>query len=484
MKNGHIIKINAFGGIFTPIKLKQTAEIAFRAGVKHFNFGPRQEIFFNVSKRYMDVFKSEMNSKQLEFEKDSDEYPNLVSSYLAEGIFSNEKWMSAGIYKDIFDQFDYNPRLKLNICDPFQTIVPFFTGELNFISSPTYQYWYLYLNLKGEKIIRWNQLVYSMDIPKISKKIEELYLDGHISDVADLLAAVNASTQLLSKEIEKELELPRYVFPYYEGMNPYGSKFWLGVFRRDYLFPLAFLHDLCSLCIDTNVGQLCITPWRTLIVKGIEQNERIRWEQLLGKHGINLRHSATELNWVVEDVNSGELELKKHIITQLEEKDIRTFGMVFGIKLPSTHYIPASVIIEEKPIVNKNELKLLGSYNIWYTENFNPNSFNKTLFAKNVKLNDLSSKLLYLCQLYYKNLNEIKPTTIKEAIAPKTEKKKILLHQCKHCFSIYDERYGDEVNGINPGILFKELPTNYLCPLCEAPKSDFVEIREEELSPH
>ena len=52
----------------------------------------------------------------------------------------------------------------------------------------------------------------------------------------------------------------------------------------------------------------------------------------------------------------------------------------------------------------------------------------------------------------------------------------IKVHQCKICFTIYDERFGDSVNEIPVGVKFAELPFDYCCPICESAKSEFVEV--------
>lgn len=482
MKVNHVVKINALGGLFSPLKLQEIVQLAYKNGARNINFGPRQELFFNIHKEMLSEFSDRMNAKKLEFEFDNDIYPNIVSSYPSENIMSGENWLTEGIYKDVFDQFDFKPRLKINIVDNDQCLVPFFSGELNFIASKHFQYWYLYLNLEKEgKVIRWNRLIYSTDIARISNEIEELHLNNKITDIAEIMSLVNENAKYLFEEIKEELALPRYVFPYYEGMNKYGSNFWLGIYRRDYLFPIQFILEFCTLCSQTKIGQICFTPWRTLIIKGIEQKDRIQWEKLLGKHAINLRHSTTELNWVVEDINSYELNLKKYIIDAFNTKDIRTFGLVFGIKLQSGHHISASVIIEEKPFIHRDELKLLTQYDIYHTENFNPNSPVKIRYAKNVSKGNLTAKLLQLCAAYYAGLNDVSAPMVMEKTETKKELNIVAIQQCKHCFTIYDIRFGDESKDIMPGILFSSLPESYQCPTCEAPKSEFVEIFENNL---
>ena len=45
---------------------------------------------------------------------------------------------------------------------------------------------------------------------------------------------------------------------------------------------------------------------------------------------------------------------------------------------------------------------------------------------------------------------------------------------CTICGYIYDPEEGDATQGINPGTAFESLPDNWTCPVCGAPKSDFV----------
>lgn len=46
---------------------------------------------------------------------------------------------------------------------------------------------------------------------------------------------------------------------------------------------------------------------------------------------------------------------------------------------------------------------------------------------------------------------------------------------CTACGYIYDPAAGDPENGINPGTAFEDLPDDWVCPACGAPKSMFVE---------
>jgi rubredoxin len=46
-------------------------------------------------------------------------------------------------------------------------------------------------------------------------------------------------------------------------------------------------------------------------------------------------------------------------------------------------------------------------------------------------------------------------------------------YQCQICAYIYDPSEGDPSSGIKPGTPFKDLPDDYVCPLCSAGKEEF-----------
>jgi len=46
-------------------------------------------------------------------------------------------------------------------------------------------------------------------------------------------------------------------------------------------------------------------------------------------------------------------------------------------------------------------------------------------------------------------------------------------YQCMECEHIYDEARGDPDSGIAAGTLWADIPDNWECPICGAPKSFF-----------
>ena len=46
-------------------------------------------------------------------------------------------------------------------------------------------------------------------------------------------------------------------------------------------------------------------------------------------------------------------------------------------------------------------------------------------------------------------------------------------YACTICDYVYDPAKGDPENGVAQGTKFEDLPDDWVCPICGAPKSDF-----------
>jgi rubredoxin len=495
MRRNHIIKINLPGGIVAAGDLYELMTAAEKAQVDFIQPGSRQQLFCAVPVQHLDAFKATLDELHFFYEVNSDEFPNITSSYVTEEVLqSSNNWLSEGLYKDILNLFDYNPRLKVSLVDAHQTFVPFFTGNINFISSPVNNYWYLYVRFpKTAAIYSWKGLIYSGDIPRITRLIEEnilanrVQIYGQASPNGDVLySLVHSKAHFITQPVTAELQVPEFTLPYYEGFNRYGAKNWLGVYRRNEDFPVAFLKEAALVCLQTKVGQLYTTPWKSFIIKGIAQADQPAWNYLLGKYRINGHHAANELNWQVEDMNEEGLGLKRYLIRQFDKDDVRTQGLCFAIKTQPHSGLFGAVVIRKQINTAPNKRKMLDRYDILYTKDFNPNSKEYILFRKDVEKENLGTYLVSLCKYFYelKNGGE----RILHSMYRQEEQKaqaalpvaKPAVHQCKHCFTVYDEQYGDLVNDIAPGVSFTGLPLSWQCPVCEGPKADF-EIKNVEL---
>lgn len=173
MKNA--VKINLPGGLVPAGDLLTILEVAERAEVEHVQVGNRQQLLFTVAAEHRRGLLHALGKADMLAEIDADAHPNIVSSYVVEEVFHNTAWLREGVYRNILDLFDYRPRLKTNLVDRHQTFIPFFTGNLNFITADTPNYWYLYLRFpQTNALYCWPSLVYSEDIPALSSAVERV----------------------------------------------------------------------------------------------------------------------------------------------------------------------------------------------------------------------------------------------------------------------------------------------------------------------
>ena len=470
--NQDLHRILIKGGVTSPGELKDIITILEAAGLKEVFFGSRQDLLFPLR-----TDKEELLEKISKFNTDivaDRSYQNIVSSYVSTDIFDTTYWLKGSTYLYILEGFDFYTKLKINITDPKQRLVPVFSGNLNFIASENEDYWYLNI-----KLAHWDEsayypvLIYSWDIVTLAKAIEEVYDD--VADVDELFFILNKKLDTNNRKIEKELKIPYIKFPYYEGMNRMGiDQHWLGLYWRNNKYNLAFLKEFCGFCLDNSIGKICITPWKSFIVKGIKKTSRVELERFLGQWGINVRHSQLEMNWHLPVDDKEALELKKFLVRSFDQNDISTYGLTFGISNDAgkrSHV--SSIIIEKNPVSNLvKEFHVKPTYNVLHFENFDPNAQRYVAYAQGVDKTELPGLLMELSKYYFKQLG----THVEkiETVAKSKTEVTTLVFQCRSCLTVYDKLYGDSRSNITIGTTFKELPQDYKCPVCEAPKSEFI----------
>lgn len=482
------IKINFRGGIISPGDMLNILSAAEQCYIKDVRFGLRQQLFLEVELAYELRLITELAALNIAHEVDKDKYPNVMSSYPAEEVFINNTWLSEGVYKDIFDLLDYEPRLKINVSDSNQSFTPLLTGNINWVAAPgSSHFWHLFIRFpKTNTIYEWDELVYTNDVAKVSKQVEQLIFENKELFYDQAAANGNTLFELLGKEnfnTQKApfpAKLPSFNLPYYEGLNKYYDKYWLGIYRRDEMFSIEFLKDVCQLSLKTKLGQICSTPWKTLMVKSIEEKDRPQWNALLAKHKINVRHAANELNFQVEDACKEALELKHYLLKNLHLEDTRTYGICIGIKTKNKTEVFSSILIRRRPVFKIGKYSFLNVYDILCAKDFNPNERTGYVYsAGNPKflLGEQLRRAIF--SFYSHHLSNVAVTPVKKQPenAPKAIAE-IFVHQCKHCLSVYDE---NEWPDSGKEIKFEDLPTSYCCPLCEAPKTAFALIGKKQL---
>ena len=253
-----------------------------------------------------------------------------------------------------------------------------------------------------------------------------------------------------------------------------NNQYWLGLYWRNNKYDLDFLSAACKLCQETNISNINIIPWKAFIIKGIKASDRIRWEKLMGKFGINERHSLLELNWHLPVIDEEALDLKRFLVKDLDQQDISTHGLTFAIKTGREYFSFTTILIESEPDQITSQSNL---YTISYAKDFNPNNAIYYLYARHVQRETIPALLIELSKLYFRQLNPEKEPALEPLAAHKEPGQAITCYQCNNCLTIYDIKYGDPDSGIPLGIPFEKLPDSYTCRVCDSPKKFFAPLQ-------
>lgn len=473
-KKSDLIRAFVKGGILSPADMLKIMDISRKLGNKYVLFGSRQDIMFPSNGTDDLTLEASFRSMGIDYELGSDVsvYQNIVSSYVAVHVTETTNWVKEDTYHFVIDNFDYRPKIKINIVDPVQSLVPLFTGELNFVASKQENYWYLYIRT-GNQIECWPKLIFTQDIAIISRILEELILSFTNITVEELFVIVQSRKRINYSPITEVLKFADTSFPYYEGINAMlNGLFWLGLYWRNNQYDIDFMSATCRLCQETNIAKINIIPWKAFIVKGIKSTDRIRWEKLMGKFGINERHSSLELNWHLPVIDTEALDLKRFLVRELDQQDISTHGLTFTIKTHRDMLLFTAIVIEKNVEMENSE-----RFNILYAKNFNPNNITYRSYAHGIRKEAIPALLIELSKLYFRQLNPEREQ-LSGAVKTPHVNGVVSSYQCSNCLTIYDKKYGDPFASIPPGVSFEQLPDTYTCHVCDSPKRDFTPIKD------
>ena len=456
-------RIATQGGVITPDELQRLALIAKKWALGKIEVGFRQDLLIPCTDSQRSLLRSQLMSEGFGVEEAAAVHPNIVSSLVAQNIFPQLSWLRSGDYLDILDEFTFKPRLKINLIDPTQELIRPLTGELNFIASPTPSFWYLVVNLSELGGIHvWPKLVDGEQIADWVQHIEKIWLENPPPNRSfeELYGTVSKTFTGRTRPIQKELKLTPKPYPHHEGIYRYDDRYWMGLYQRDNEFDTAFLEALCQLCIDTKIGRLYPTPFKTFIVRDIPKETIYQWEKLLGIWGIHTHYSSLELNWQLPDADASALRLKTELVEAFERLRIRTSSLSFGIGYRNAE-TTSTIVIE--PLSTDYQ-----RFRVVHSPDFYIGNTEWEVFAGDVARKNLPEILRRLTLKYYEQLSTDKKASITRKTSGLKPAPTQRVMQCTHCQTVAE--------------LPLPLPSSYLCSLCDAPVADFVEV-ELEIAP-
>ena len=463
------LRISTLGGVVTPDELQRLAALSRQWALGKMEVGFRQDLLLPCTDTQIPTLRQHLGMQGFQVEDVISTHPNIVSSVVAQNIFPQLLWLRSGDYLDILDEFDFRPRFKVNLIDPTQELIRPLTGELNFIASSTPSFWYLVVNLPdlggthvwpklldGEQIALWIKYIEAYWYERI-----EFFRDiTHSTPTFDeLYEAVATKFTGRTRPIQKELKLTPKPYPHHEGIYRYEDRYWIGLYQRNNEFESDFIEAFCQLCIDTKIGRLYPTPFKTFIIRDIPKETIYQWEKLLGIWGIHTHYSSLELNWQLPDADAAALRLKTELVDAFERLRIRTSSLSFSIGQRNAE-TTSTIVIE--PLSSEYQ-----RFRIVHSPDFYIGNTEWEIFAGDVARKNLPEVLRRLTLKYYEQLSTAKKASITRktsGIKPATAQK---VMQCKHCLTVAD--------------IAAPLSASYVCAMCDAPAKDFVEVVLEKM---
>ena len=468
MKDRKKVRIHIPGGNLPPVELRNIISLANSLGADYIEPSSRQEILFDIPIISTTRGEHLVKLSALPFPFDNGDIPNtnIVSSHPVVDIYSQSSWVSEGVYLDILSSFEKQPELKINITDLDQDMFPWWGGDLNFVASERVGFWNLIWADKENNFFVLPEPIYTNLIPSITKDLSNMILSNRIPPFRK--TCLDLETFLKEKN-HKKWEQKK--FPRTEGFHMYGNRYWLGLFSRDYRFPISLLESLCQISAQTQSVKLGLTPWKTFLFRDIQEKDLPKWSEVLEKYRWNTRHSGLELSWFVSDLDSDALFLKKKVLKKLDSVDVFPAGHSIGIFAEGERQI-THIRVERKYRLPK--WKFFGSnYSIYFsnspwkkTDQIKPiakvhTSWQVVDVISNLIAGKFPSPMANIEILDNKNFPQ-------EGINKSS-------FYCQDCWTAYDENVGDLEQGIPSLTKWIEVPETYKCPVCEANKANFVE---------
>ena len=121
------------GCVLSPNEMKQIVKMGKMLSLETIYFGSRQDILLPKVEN-IDIVIEKFPELDINFVADR-KFQNVMSSYVSANIFPSTTWLKGATYLYILSNIKTKPKLKINIVDPKQKLVPLITGDLNFITS-------------------------------------------------------------------------------------------------------------------------------------------------------------------------------------------------------------------------------------------------------------------------------------------------------------------------------------------------------------
>lgn len=385
--------------------------------------------------------------------------PNITTTAPVAGLDNTSAWLSEGAFGDLLNAFAVAPLRSVTLADPAQPYLPAFLGEITFLAMAERDLWRIRLALR-EAAEPWllPGVVRSKDIPKAVQAIEDRVNSSVVSDAPDAMRALVEDLESLSLPAPSSAAyLPgRY-------RSPPGA---LNITIPEDGLRSDFCLDLCVWAARRTGVSVGLTPWRTLLVRGVSESDRAELRALL----IRRKVAEARGGWRPYFFSSSRTDGTEWLCDALGARCPVDAGISIGVVSANAPAPDVQVLVRKSPAALWG--RIAGQrYTVERCDSMNARAGQRIPVATGIHKRDLCAAVVRAIESITNS-----PAETVAGTAPAIESAPVAapVHSCRSCFTEYDAAYGDPLGAIAPGMDFSAVPETWTCPVCGGPKSAYA----------
>ena len=449
------------GGWLAPAELRYIAEAAMANGDGKLTITSRHEVLLR-SIRGAEQMRLEYHLSNLRISTSTQsDRPNVTTTRAVLGFGKQTTWLSQGVFDTLLDRLYDAPSLPVCIADPVQHHLPVMTGVVNLLASDVADHWRIALAFPdAERVAFVSGTVSSNYAPVAVRLIADLLADHRDASFAEHMRVVQSGLTRLLRPDGLANAAPHVDEPAVLGFVQSAETGERGLSLAGPVFPAAMLVDCCVLAMARNWSGVGMTAWGELFFRGIPEESIADIRRTLVRHRYRM-DTASALRVMSMDASCADLA------RTLIQSDVG--GLLATAGLPVA-FVSGAAGFPDTPIVVQRAGEARGRrtrWNVGVRERFDARSGELEFMARDIREGTLPDILTEI-------LLQFGGDHRAPEVGPLQSRQTLDTHACQACLTEYDATIGDVQSGLPPGIAFAALPSNWCCPVCDAPKATFV----------
>lgn len=445
------------GGLLSAPLLRQLADTARANGAGRVRATCRQELILDglPPHRVRDVWSMLPNER---FRLDREDHePNIVTTAPVAGIRPGRDWLTPGVFQDLLADLPFRPQLPVSIADPVQPFLPSRMGQVSFLAMEQPDTWALEVVLpNATDTWRAPGTLHAHDLSPAIERIQRFYLRPTGDPAVELFTRLEDLLRSDNGPVE-EVTVPSYAPPGHAASLPMPEDGW----------PATFLQELAVWALQRDNVTLSLTPWRTLLVRGIEEEDTRTVARLCAVNRIPREASP----WHTHVLATPECTADAHALCDALTRVSPTNPGVSLAVTSNAGSLDTHLHLERRRPATLGGLRP-ARYTLTLRDLDNTRATTAERVIEGLHLPEVTTEILAWLDLRSALLappESVPATPMETKPAPTHDH-----HTCMDCLTVYDSDFGDPLAHIAPGVPFESLPDEWQCPTCGAPATQFT----------